>query len=501
MLIHTDKVKHALEGINITGVLHIGAHECEDMPFYASLGVKPDDIIWIDAIPTKVQEALSRGIPNVFNAVITDEDGKDIRFNVSNNVQSEHPDIHYTEQIDAKSQRIDTFLLSHEFESAKYNFWNVDIQGAELMALKGGQKSMAHVRAIYLEVNEKELYVGCALINEIDEFLNEHGFKRVLTEMTQHGWGDALYVRQTQNKKNTATIEIRGGLGNQLFQIFTLFAFCYDNNLTPILPYAKTCDETPPRKLYWDGFLSKLRKHLGETDNNVLYQEPGVHYTPFPLGLCSKNVKLMGQYMSHMYFDRCKDRIFNEIGLGTMKYELSQKYSYIFAEPNVRRVSLHFRLGDYLDKQCYHPVMPISYYIDAITRLMTENTAVERWVFYAFFEKPFEREINERISQLYSVFAESHHFEIRKVPKQMTDEEELIFMSMCHDNVLANSTFSWWGAYMNDEKTQRVIYPRPWYGHQLYYLESEDMFPINWCALDVQIPECNCYELWMQQQK
>lgn len=103
---------------------------------------------------------------------------------------------------------------------------------------------------------------------------------------------------------NSATIDIRGGLGNQLFQIFTLFAFCYDNDMTPVLPSVKTCRETPPRKLYWDGFLNKMQHYVGETPNDsVLYQEPSVHYTPFPLFLCSKNVKLTGQYMSHLYFD------------------------------------------------------------------------------------------------------------------------------------------------------------------------------------------------------
>ncbi len=76
------------------------------------------------------------------------------------------------------------------------NFWNFDIQGAELMALKGAAESLQHVDALYLEVNEKELYVGCGLIDEIDAFLQVRQFKRVITEMTVHGWGDALYVKE-----------------------------------------------------------------------------------------------------------------------------------------------------------------------------------------------------------------------------------------------------------------------------------------------------------------
>ena len=63
------------------------------------------------------------------------------------------------------------------------------------MALKGSEQSIKHARAIYLEVNEKELYKNCGLIDEIDTFLSQYHFKRVSTHMTQHGWGDALYIR------------------------------------------------------------------------------------------------------------------------------------------------------------------------------------------------------------------------------------------------------------------------------------------------------------------
>ena len=62
------------------------------------------------------------------------------------------------------------------------------------MALKGAIKSIKYAKAIYLEVNEKELYKNCALIGEIDTFLSQYNFKRVLTNITEYGWGDALYI-------------------------------------------------------------------------------------------------------------------------------------------------------------------------------------------------------------------------------------------------------------------------------------------------------------------
>ncbi len=208
MILNIDDVYKALlyNNINIEGVFHVGAHECEELLFYNSFGVKNEDIVWIDAMESKVNDATNRGIPNVYNALITDKDDEDIYFNVSNNIQSssilefgthsqEHPWIVYTDKILKKSITVDTFFEKNDLDASKYNFWNFDIQGAELIALKGATKSLQYAKALYLEVNEKELYKGCALIDEIDDFLSKHNFKRVLTKITQHGWGDALYLK------------------------------------------------------------------------------------------------------------------------------------------------------------------------------------------------------------------------------------------------------------------------------------------------------------------
>jgi len=191
--------------IQITGAFHVGAYECEEMDFYHILGLSPSNVVWIDAIPEKVEEARNRGMPNVFHALVTDKDDDENIFNISNNGQSssvlelgthlqEHPHIYYENQILLKSITIDTFFKRTNMDVSKYNFWNFDIQGAELMALKGARESIPYAKAIYLEVNEKELYKNCGLIHEIDEFLLQYHFKRVLTNITQFGWGDALYI-------------------------------------------------------------------------------------------------------------------------------------------------------------------------------------------------------------------------------------------------------------------------------------------------------------------
>ena len=191
--------------IHINGVFHLGAHECEQLDIYNHLGIENKNIVWIDAVSSKVAEATERGIPNVYSAVVTDKDDADVIFNISNNVQSssvlqfgthlqEHPWVVYVDTVKLKTITIDTFFERNNIDASKYDFWNFDIQGAELMALKGATKSIKYAKMIYLEVNEKELYEKCGLINEVDAFLSGYNFKRVLTEMTNHGWGDALYV-------------------------------------------------------------------------------------------------------------------------------------------------------------------------------------------------------------------------------------------------------------------------------------------------------------------
>ena len=208
MLINFNEIKDILSrnNINITGAFHVGAFECEELSFYDILNLRNEDVLWIDANETKVNEARSRGIPNVYQALITDTDDKMEKFNITNNGMSssvlelgthavEHPHVFYVNHVNLTSVTIDTFFKRNNINPSKYNFWNFDIQGAELMALKGATSSLHYAKPLYLEVNEKELYLKCGLINEIDEFLNKYNFKRVLTNITQHGWGDALYIR------------------------------------------------------------------------------------------------------------------------------------------------------------------------------------------------------------------------------------------------------------------------------------------------------------------
>jgi FkbM family methyltransferase len=192
----------AAHGIKGHSVLHIGAHDCEELGFYNSLGIRNEDVFWVDAIQEKVDAATTRGVPNAFYGVMSDSDGETVSFKRTNNDQSSsilelgthathYPWITVSETRTCTTTTVDTFLR----DKPKPNFWNLDIQGAELKALQGGVVALRSADVVYTEVNTEPVYQGCALLGELDEYLAAQGFTRVALKLVEQGWGDAMYVR------------------------------------------------------------------------------------------------------------------------------------------------------------------------------------------------------------------------------------------------------------------------------------------------------------------
>lgn len=201
-----------IQNLNISkpvkGVIHIGAHECEERILYLqNFGLNDSNIIWVDALPNKVIEIKNK-YPSIkiFNECISSTDGEIVSFMITNNFQSssmlnfkthsiEHPWVIETQRLTLKTKTLNSIFEENNINPLEYNFMNLDIQGAELLALKGSSSILPHIDYIYTEVNTKELYENCALLPELDSFLEEAGFVRVKIEMTSHGWGDAFYIR------------------------------------------------------------------------------------------------------------------------------------------------------------------------------------------------------------------------------------------------------------------------------------------------------------------
>lgn len=206
MLIH---FRHLPCSKPIKGVIHIGAHECEERDGYINhFKITDKNIIWIDALEVKTKQMKEKNPSlRIFNECISNTDNETISFMVTNNFQSssmlnfkthsiEHPHIHETNRISMKTKQLSTFYKENQIISSDFNFMNLDIQGAELFALQGAGDILNDIDYIYSEVNTKEVYEDCCLLHEIDNFLAKYNFERVLISMTKHGWGDAFYVKK-----------------------------------------------------------------------------------------------------------------------------------------------------------------------------------------------------------------------------------------------------------------------------------------------------------------
>ena len=189
--------------IKFKGILHVGAHECEEIKDY-EMYLPRNQILWIEALPGKVEFSKNK-YPNVLieNAVVSDII-ETVRFNVSNNGQSSsildfglhstfHPQVHYVTCFEVETKLLKNILPNYNIN---YNFLNLDIQGAELKALKGMEEYLNNVDYIYTEVNSDYVYKGCALIGELDDYLLHFGLHRVETKWTDCKWGDAFYIRK-----------------------------------------------------------------------------------------------------------------------------------------------------------------------------------------------------------------------------------------------------------------------------------------------------------------
>lgn len=187
------------------GVLHVGANVGEEAPVYHELGI--NKVCWIEGNPEIIPQLrinTSKYNHKVINALIGDVEGLELNLHISNNASQSssilelgthkivHPDVHFVKDIALKMHRLDQMSCWGE-----YDFLNMDLQGAELKALKGLGDCLNNFKWAYLEVNKAELYKGCALIEEIDMYLLGFGFKRVETMFCGNtNWGDALYIKK-----------------------------------------------------------------------------------------------------------------------------------------------------------------------------------------------------------------------------------------------------------------------------------------------------------------
>ena len=177
------------------GIFHIGAHRGGEAPIYDWFQKKT---IWLEANP-KIFNELKLNVmefydQKAFNCLITDNDYDTKKFNLSSNDGAsssifnfgdlsigkkslwKNKNLKMIDTIELKSITIDTFVKNNNIDIKNYNHWVIDIQGAELLALKGAKESLKKCNSILIQDSEGNIYEGGAQWKEVKEYLKNNNF-------------------------------------------------------------------------------------------------------------------------------------------------------------------------------------------------------------------------------------------------------------------------------------------------------------------------------------
>ena len=262
-----------------------------------------------------------------------------------------------------------------------------------------------------------------------------------------------------------------GRLGNQMFQFASTYgiakklgydvAFPLENITTPSVEDFK---DGVTREVYFD--IPKafdIPKQLIRPSSEIFYdkevQEPHFHFTP-SLFTIPDNTNVKGYYQTEKYFEHCKEdikRIFTF--QPRIKREALEKFPKVYSDT----VSLHIRVGDYIGLQDFHPICDPDYYIRATQHFKDDN-----YYFLIF---------SDNIEYCKNIFGESENILYIEGNYPYGD---MCLMSICEHNIIANSSFSWWAAWLNSNPYKKVIAPKKWFGPAYHFQNTNDLYCENW---------------------
>jgi hypothetical protein len=283
------------------------------------------------------------------------------------------------------------------------------------------------------------------------------------------------------------SVHLMGGLGNQLFQIATTLAYAIRNRITPMFPFSETLTTGVERPTYWDSLLKNMRKFTvaenSQYNNQTLFQLPKYHEPEFRYRLLPpqnhlENRMLVGYFQSYLYFDDVKQRILDIMGINHQRAQIKEDYAELLTYSPTNKfpdiISVHFRMGDYKTKEDYHPILPYEYYDRAFQTFSPAFLEKMRILYFCEEEdRDAADHIMERLQDKYYLQ------EIERVDHTIPDWKQMLIMSCCRINIIANSSFSWWAAYINDHPLKTVIYPSVWFGPKFQHMDVSDMCPKN----------------------
>jgi hypothetical protein len=250
------------------------------------------------------------------------------------------------------------------------------------------------------------------------------------------------------------SISLQGGLGNYLFQIASSYCLADDNGDTFVVDNNDIYGQHGHINTYKTNILRHIKFVDGFTPLNR-YSEPKFSHTEIPY---QEDLKLNGYYQSEKYFNREKILELFKIDQESKDY-IDKKYGDVL---KTNTCSIHVRRGDYLNFPQNHPVMPIEYYQKGIDYIKVDN--------YLIFSNDLEWSKD--------TFKGDNIIHI----DGNSDYVDLYLMSMCNNNITANSSFSWWGAWLNTNEGKVVVSPQRWFGPR-GPKDDHDLIPKTWTRL------------------
>lgn len=274
-------------------------------------------------------------------------------------------------------------------------------------------------------------------------------------------------IRSKHEKKNNldkyVSPRVLGRLGNQMFEIATAYSFAADNNSNVVVSLKNGIynsvdgDSSPPTK-YSKNILRHV-KIVENLENYDTWDERTFRYEPIKYDF-SKNLLLNGYFQSEKYFKHNRDIILNLFKpTDEIKNYIQEKYGNILK----KSVSIHIRRGDRLKLTEIMPLCSLDYYKRALLQFPdVENLVV----------------LTDDIDWAKKVFNGSKFHVIENEP----DYIDFYIMSMCENNIIANSTFSWWAAWLNKNKDKTIVAPKHWYNEEVEH-DINELIPKGWLML------------------
>jgi hypothetical protein len=261
---------------------------------------------------------------------------------------------------------------------------------------------------------------------------------------------------------------LKGGLGNMLFQIAATKSISIDKNMYCSFPNLKghleylNSENTYNPKLKHSNEYLKLFKNLPTTTptESVNIVEYPFEYSDLDYNY--ENVVIDGFFQSEKYFKHNRSEILKLIDFSFIsKNYIEDKYNFI---KNKKTTSIHVRRGDYVNYPNLHPTQSLEYYEQSIEILKNETE-----IFLIFSDDIIWCKENIKLEN--AIYIENEK-----------DYIELYLMSLCDNNIISNSSFSWWGAWLNENPNKIVIGPLKWFGIDIQH-NTGDILPNNWIKL------------------